>query len=160
MTIPAFARMPLLVAIVLFLSLPKEGGAWFGLVLVVFIVWALYNLVRLILKPVERRVRVARFAVWLAVVALAGATQAHWSTASREHADATAAALLEYKMRTGSYPATLAEAGLDEQSLRAEWQVGYRLRDGIPELDYPASIMPLAIYEYDFAARRWKTNAY
>lgn len=160
MQLISYAKTLILAAIVLFLTLPKNGGFWLVLATLFFALWALYNLVRLILKPVERRARVMRVAIWIAVLAVAGAMQAYWANASRDHASAAAKALLAYKSRTGSYPSTLVELGLDEQALKNEWRLGYKLRDGKPELNYPASLMPLTMYEYDFATKQWKANVY
>ena len=160
MTPTAYAKTLVLVAVVLFLTLPADGGIWFCLVLLLFMPWALYNLVRLGTKPAERRPHVIRLAIWIVALVAAGATQVHWTNAAREQANAAAQSLLAYKVRTGSYPASLAEAGLDEHALSSEWRLRYRLREGKPELRYPASLMPLTEYGYDFEARRWKTNAY
>lgn len=160
MKLPAFAKTLALVAIVLFFSLRKDGGIWLVLVIPVIAIWALYNFVRLIWKPAERRARVIRVAIWGAALALVGATQAYWANASRTQGDAVVAAVFAYKIRTGSYPASLAEAGLDAQGLKDEWRLRYELRAGKPELSYPSSLMFLTLYEYDFEARQWKTNAY
>jgi len=160
MTPAAYAKTLVLVAIVLFVTLPIGSGMWVGPVLLFFMPWALYNLVRLGMKPAERRPRVIRLGIWIVTLVLIGATQAHWENASREQANAAAAAILAHKARTGAYPASLDEAGLTEQPLRDEWRLRYRLREGKPELSYPASLMPLTAYEYDFEARKWKTDAY
>lgn len=153
-------KMLIPVAIVLLFTLPMGGGIWFALSLFVFIPWALYNLVRLGLKPAERKVRAVRLGIWMAVLAVAGATQGYWENALRTHADAAAASLLAYKNRTGSYPENLDGAGLSENALRDEWKIRYRLVEGKPQLYYSGSFMPLTVYEYDFETRTWKTNAY
>lgn len=160
MTTSAYLKTFALVAVVLCLTLPKGGGLWFAGALLLFLVWALYDMVRLMLKPAERRMRVIRLAIWSLTLALAGATQVHWQNASREQASAAAVAVLTLKARTGSYPDSLDESGVNGQALQDEWEIVYRLRDGKPELSYPAPLMPLTLYEYDFEARKWTTNAY
>ncbi len=160
MTLAAYTKTLALVAVVLFFLLPKGGGTSFVFALLFFIVWALYNVVRLILKPAERRPRAIRLAIWSATLVAAGATQAHWENASREQASEVVNAVLAHKSRTGSYPASPDEAGINGPALKDEWRIAYRLREGKPELSYPASFMPLTTYEYDFEARQWKTSAY
>ena len=160
MKLPAYATTIALVAIFLFLSLPNGGGIWFVFAAPVFIVWALYNLVRMHQKQAEGRSRGIRLAIWMAALVLAGVTQGYWASASRDHGDAAAATLLAHASRAGAYPSSLDEVGLNEQALKSEWRLKYNLRDGKPQLNYPAAFLPLTLYEYNFETRTWITNSY
>lgn len=148
------------VAIVLFFALQKGSGFGFLLLLLIFIVTTPYRLVRMIRRPEERRRQLTRIGIWAAALTLAGGVHAYWSAASRNNADIVADELLGHKARTGSYPPTLAEIGIDELELNAKWKISYLVRDGHGKLSYPSSFMPLTSYEYDFEARKWVVNAY
>ncbi|GAB2880225.1 hypothetical protein GCM10027277_56830 [Pseudoduganella ginsengisoli] len=150
----------MLVAVALLFLLPKGGGVWFGGVFLFFLAWALYNVVRLLLKRGERRSRAIRLAIWSAALLLAGATQVHWQHASLDQANAVATALVSASKRNGAYPTSLDAAGFNSAALREEWGITYRLYEGKPQLSYPAVFMPLALMEYDFDAGQWKTNAH
>lgn len=148
------------VAVTLFLLLPKNSGFALALAVPVFAAWVLYNVARIALKPPERRNRGLRLATWGGVLILVASTQVYWVKASRGHADAAVAAILLHHSRTGHYPASLREAGLDEEALRADWNIVYRPRDSVPDLNYPITYIPLSTYEYDFQANKWKANVY
>jgi hypothetical protein len=160
MKIKAYAITLILVATVLFVSLPKGGGIWLAGVVPLFVIWTFYTMIRMVVSAVGRQGRAIRLGIWVVALVVAIATQAHWDSSARDEASRAAAALVAYKARTGAFPADLADAGLNAQVLADEWHVKYRLREGKPELGYPASLMPLTMYEYDFAANQWRTNAY
>ena len=149
-----------LVTILLFLTLQKGSGFLLILMLPLFLITVLYHAVRMIRRPDERKNRGIRLAVWAITFALAGAVQSYWSTASQKHADLVLKKVLAHKARTGSYPAALSEVGVDEQYLKDKWRIRYWGKEGVPMLVYPATFMPLGLYEYDFEASRWRQNAY
>jgi hypothetical protein len=149
-----------LAAAVLCVCLPRGGGVWLSLVLPVFLAWGIYTLVRITRSSAGRRQRVIRLALWAAVLAVAVGVQAYWDAASRSEATKVAGALAAFRSRTGVFPASMADAGLDEQALRGEWALNYRLREGKPRRSYPAALMPMTSYEYDFDAGVWRTDAY
>jgi hypothetical protein len=148
------------VGLVLCLLLPKAFGSLFAWFVVWFAVWLLYNAVRAALKPDERKKRGIRIALWLATVLLVGAVQFHRESSVRDDADKAARAILDHKVRTGAYPRALAEAGVDDAALQREWSLTYELRGGKPALYYPAIIMPLSTYSFDFDQRRWHRDSY
>lgn len=150
----------ILVAITLFFTLQKGYGAWVPPLGLFFLLAALYNIVKMIRKPDERKQRGIKLAIWFVVLAVAGAVQSHWAEGTRDEAGKVAKALREYKTRTGAYPANLKEGGLDEQALNDQWEIRYLIRDGKPMLVYPAPFMPLTTYEYDFEQNKWRENAY
>ena len=150
----------LLVAIVLFFALPMGGGFFFLLLLLIFVVVTLYRLVQSVRRAERRKKHFIRIGIWAATLALVGAVQIYWSTATRNSAEIIAQEILAYQGRTGSFPSTLDEIGKDEQELKDKWKIKYFIVEGQGMLTYPSSFMPLALYEYDFQARRWVVNAY
>ena len=149
-----------LVAIVLFFSLQKGSGPLLGILLPLFLVTAAYNSIRMIRRPEERKRRGIRLAIWAITLALTCTVQGHWSKASRSEAESALNKIMAYRARTGTYPASLKEVGLDDSYLKDEWQLRYAVREGKPTLSYPMPFMPLAVHEYDFEARKWRENAY
>lgn len=147
-------------AALLILTLQKGSGFLLILLLPVFLVLALYHAVRMIRRPEERKSRGIRLAVWAAAFALAGTVQTYWSIASKQDADLVLKKVLAHKARTGSYPATLKEVGLDDEHLKEKWRLRYSIREGQPMLVYPVPFMPLDLYEYDFEKLRWTENAF
>ena len=148
-----------LVAIVLFFSLQNGNGLMLGILLPIFMVTVLYNFIRMIRKPEERKRRGIRLAIWTITLALACTVQIHWSEASHNEAELASKKILAYKERTGTYPASLKEVGLDGKYLEDEWALRYFVQEGKARLIYPMPFMPLATYEYDFEARKWRKNA-
>ena len=134
MQIKSYAKTLIPAAIVLVVASLNGAGPLLGLLLAVFIVWALYSAARMGVKPAERRDRGARLVIWAVALGIALAVQAYWTAASRSAAETAAAALRDHRSRTGAYPASLADTGLDEQALRGEWGLRYLFRNGRPEL--------------------------
>lgn len=150
-----------LVAVVLFCALQKGyGSVVFPFLVFIFVVTMLYNLIRMALKPDERKKRCIRIAIWSVTVALIGGVLIHRDTAARNEAEVIITKVLAYKAGTGSYPAGLKEAGLDERALRDKWGIGYYVREGKIVLYYSANLMPLTTYDYYFETRKWQVNAY
>jgi hypothetical protein len=88
------------------------------------------------------------------------AVQSHRASGTSDEANKVAKAVLDYKTRTGIYPAGLKDAGLDEVALEREWDIRYFMREGKPVLTYPATFMPLTTVDYDFDKRAWHENSY
>lgn len=149
-----------LVAILLFLTLQKGEGFVLILLLPFFLITVLYHAVRMIRRPEERKSRGIKIAVWTITFALAGTVQTYWSKASHQDAQLVLKKVLAHKARTGSYPASLVDLGLDEQYLKEKWGLRYSGKDGRPMLVYPVPFMPLDLYQYDFEAFRWRENPY
>ena len=146
-------------AIVLVLVSLKGAGFLLGMLVPFFLLWTLYSLIRMAIRPAERRIRAVRFAIWAVTFALIGSVQAYWNKAARGDANIAVAAVQAHKSGTGAYPATLAEVGLAEQ-VSSAWGVRYQLRDGKPFLAYPSTLMWMTMVEYDFENRQWRENAY
>jgi len=149
-----------MVAIVLFFSLQRGYGPMLGFLLIFYLVSVLYNALRMILRPEERARRGFRLAIWFVALALVCAVQGHWSNASRSNAETALDKILAYKERTGAYPASLRDVGLDGTYLEDQWRLRYWVQNGKARLAYPMPLMPLSTYEYDFEARKWRENSY
>jgi hypothetical protein len=145
-------------AIVLVVVSLKGAGFLLGMLVPFFVLWTLYSLIRMAIRPAERRIRAVRFAIWVATFALIGAVQAYWNKSARDDGDIAVAAVQAHQSRTGAYPATLAEAGLGEPETL--WGVRYQLRDGKPFLGYPSTLIWMTRLEYDFDKRQWRENSY
>lgn len=148
------------VAIVLALAVQKGNGFLLVLLLPFLLIYLIFNAVRMLRRPAERKDRGIRMAIWSVALVLASTVQVYWSVGSRSDADLAAQKVLAYKERTGSYPASLRDAGLDDSELQKKWRLRYSVNEREPRLTYPASVMPLTMNEYDFKARAWRENAY
>jgi hypothetical protein len=155
-----FALTVVLAAAALFACLPRGNGFCLALVFPLVAVWSLYTVVRMGLSATGRSDRAIRFAIWAVVLLVSVEVQEHWETSARDAADKIVNSLAAYKAQDGVFPDNLSAIGVDEQSLSADWGLRYRLRGGKPELSYPASLMPLSSYEYDFGSHRWQMDSY
>lgn len=147
-------------AVVLALTVQKENGFLLVLLLPSCLIYLVVNAVRMTRGSGGSKGRGIRMAVWSAVAVLACSAQGYWGMASRSDADLASQKVLAYQARTGAYPASLRDAGLDDGELQKKWSLRYSVKGGRPELAYPAPVMPLTMYEYDFEARAWRINAY
>lgn len=148
------------VVIVLALAVQKGNGFLLALFLPFFLIYLIFNAVRMLRRPSERKDRGIRMAIWSVALVLASIVQVYWSVGSRSDADLASQKVLAYKERTGSYPASLRGVGLDDSELQKKWHLRYSVNEREPRLTYPASVMPLTMNEYDFKARAWRKNAY
>lgn len=162
MKVTGFAKTLVLVGIVLFFALPHSGGvALLGgfvsvVVVMIFLPWAIYSLVRIAIRPAERRGRGTSLAIWAATVVVLFAARAHWDAVAREEVNATVAAIQSYQSRTGAYPESLSELGIDAQALKEKFSLSYRLDDGKAALFYSQPSMPMMAHHYDFQSNSWK----
>lgn len=156
-----FTKTLLLVSGVLFFALPHSGGiALVGsfvsvAVVAIFLPWAIYSLVRIAIRPAERRGRATSLAIWVITVALLFAAQAHWDAAAREEVNVAVSAIESFKSRTGSYPENLSELGIDAHALKEKFSLSYRLDDGKAALFYSQPSMPMVAHHYDFQTHSW-----
>jgi hypothetical protein len=148
---------------VLVLALPFDaissngGGLWLAFIIPVAVVWILYSVVRMLFKPAERKERAIRLAIWIPTVFLAMTLMQYQDASARETASSTVAAVADFKIRTGAYPKSLADVGLDAMALRSRLSLGYRLQsDGTAFLLYSQPSMPLVAHSYDFQAGKWE----
>jgi hypothetical protein len=149
----------ILVAAILFLSLQK-GNGFAGLFIGMFFVAICFNLIRMIRRRGERRRFLVRAGIWAFALVLSTAVQTHWADTCQREADRAVQAVLAYKARIGSYPASLKEAGLDGEGLRSRWGINYYSREGKMVLCYPSTFMVLTTYDYHFETGKWVVNAY
>ncbi|HEX9079776.1 MAG TPA: hypothetical protein VF795_09315 [Desulfuromonadaceae bacterium] len=121
-----------------------------------FLPWAVYSLFRIVFRPAERRSRSIRLAIWAVTIAIIVAATGHWDAVARQEADSAVSAIVAHKNRTGAYPASLADVGIDPQVLREKYSLRYRVdNDGKPALFYSQPSMPMIAHHYDFAHGRW-----
>lgn len=157
----ALVKTLILVGIVLALSLSRGSGMelWGSFALVsatmVFLPWAIYSLVRMVIRPAERGSRAARVAIWVTALALAFGVRARWDTDAREEANTAASAIQAHKVRTGVYPNSLGEVGIDAQALKAKFSLSYRAGDGKASLFYSQPSMPTVAHHYAFDTNSW-----
>ena len=149
-----------MVGVMLAVTLPRSTGFVLLLLLPLLLLTLIYQGVRMLRQPQERRVRATRLAIWCLAFVLAGSVQSYRAAATRSHAEQVVQTVLAYQKRTGAYPSSLTEAGLDQDLVRRSWRVGYVVRDGQPVVSYPAPFMPLTVYEYDPAVGSWRRNAH
>jgi hypothetical protein len=116
----------------------------------------IYNAIVAVRKPERRRLSQVRIVVWLIVPLIVGATHWHLYRAARADADTAVAAVVGYKARTGSWPATLRDAGIEEPQFGRRWMLGYLVGDGGPQLVYAATFTIYEAHMYDFDAQRWR----
>ena len=147
----------LLAVLVLELVSGGMGGLLFSLVLPVFFVWLIYSLLRMALRPAERARRGARIGIWFATIVILMSALGYRDRGAREEVELAIAAVSDHKRRTGSYPASLAEAGLDAARLRAKYSVSYRLEaEGGAVLFYSQPSMPLIAHHFNFKTGKWE----
>jgi hypothetical protein len=142
------------------MSLQKGSGAWLGLLLPLFLVPMIFNLTQMIRKKDERKTRGTRIAIWSLALALTCIVQTYWSKASHNEAEITLKKIRIYKEHTGNYPDSLREVGLDDRQLMDTWMIRYVVDKGKVSFTYPKPFMPMAMYEYDFEACKWRENVY
>jgi energy-coupling factor transporter transmembrane protein EcfT len=156
----SYIKTVILAVIVLFFTVQKDYGPLALMLFFIFIFVLLYNLIQMARKPAERKLRGIRMAIWLVVLSVAMAVQSHRANGTKEEADKAVKTVLDYKARTGAYPAGLKDAGLDEVALERDWEIRYFMRDGKPVLVYSDTFMPLTTNDYDFDKRAWHQNSY
>lgn len=156
----SYIKTGILAAIVLFFTVQQGYGTLALTLLTIFVFVLLYNLIRMARKPAERKLRGFRMAIWFAVLSVAMAVQSHRAGGTVGEANNVAKTVLDYKTRTGAYPASLKDAGLDETALDRDWDIRYFMSEGKPVLAYPHTFIPLTSIEYDFDKRAWHENSY
>lgn len=148
-----------LAACLLFIYIGVRPGysvfAW--LVLLPLLPWLLYNLVRGLIHPAERKRRAPKVALWVLAVAAVLGVQNHNEHAARSAADDVLARVNAYHARTKAWPAKLEDLGLDSAALRrGQWHITYVVTDAAPNLLYFAPNALRDFYVYDFDTRSWK----
>ena len=157
-----FGTTLVLAGVVLLLAVPRinselsfVGGFVLVAAMLIFLPWAVYTLVRIAIRPLERRSRAIRLAIWSVTLVASFAARAQWDVAAHEEATAAVSAVQVHKGRTGKYPASLSEAGLDAEALKKKYSLSYRLEDGKPKLFYSQPSMPTVAKHYDFEGNSW-----
>lgn len=161
MNVPRLIKTLVLVGIVLGLALSHGGemrllgSVALAVVAIIFLPWAIYSLVRIAIRPEERASRGASLAIWTTTLVVAFGARAYWDTAARKEANAAASAIQTYKGRTGAYPNSLSEVGLDAAALKEEFSLSYRINDGKATLFYSQPSMPMVAHHYSFETNSW-----
>ena len=162
MTVPQAARPFLLPGLLLLAVLLLEliqggmGGLLFSFALPIILVWLIYSLLRLLFRSADRAARAARMAIWLGMTVVIALAFGHRDGTAREEVELAIAAVKGHKQRTGSYPASLAQAGLDATGLRAKYSVGYFLEAGDAVVLYSQPSMPLVAHRFHFKTGTWE----
>lgn len=146
--------------VMLAITLPRGTGFVLLLLLPLLLLTLIYQGVRMLRQPQERKARATRLAIWCLAFMSAGSVQCYRGATARNHAEQVVQTVLAQHKRTGAYPSSLAEAGLDQDLVRRQWRVGYIVRDGQPVVSYPAPFMPLTMYEYNLTDGSWRRNAH
>jgi len=162
MLLRRYVRLLILPGIVLGLALPASGEIAFvgsfvwAVATLIFLPWALYSLVRIAIRPAERRDRALRLAIWSVAVVAAAAAKHHADALAYQAASSAVAAIQEHRHRTGAYPLTLQAIAIDAKDLREKYSLVYRLdHAGKPALLYSQPSMPTIANHYDFARDEW-----
>jgi hypothetical protein len=161
-TVPQTARFFLLPGLLLLAGLLLElvhggmGGLLFSFALVIILVWLLYSLLRLPFRSADRATRAARMGIWFATIVVITIALGYRDRVAREEVEAAIASVKDHKHRTGSYPASLTEAGLDIARLRSRYSVGYFLEAGDPVILYSQPSMPLVAHRFHFKTGTWE----
>lgn len=81
----------------------------------------------------------------------------YWGRVARHDAETVIAAVNVYQERTGTYPATLGQVGIDPAPLKYRWKLHYAagLTDREAHLYYASAFTPFDIYFYDFNSHEW-----
>lgn len=131
------------------------GGFVLVAATLIFLPWAVYTLVRIVIRPLERRSRAIRLAIWSATLVASFAAREQWDAAAHEEATAAVSAVQVHKGRTRKYPASLSEVGIDAEALKKKYSFTYRIEDGKPRLFYSKPSMPTVAKHYDFEGNSW-----
>ncbi|MDB5804319.1 MAG: hypothetical protein JWN73_1641 [Betaproteobacteria bacterium] len=151
-----------LVACVLFVCIgasPRYGiFAWF--LAVPILLWAMFTLVRMAIRPRERKWRGLRLALWAAGALVIVAAQHYNDYAARQQGDAVVKQVQAHRVRTGAWPRELQEVGLDATALSHEWGLRYGASPGSdPILSYRAPGLFFDAWFYDFKKGVWEFHA-
>jgi len=150
------ARTVLCLAIFLFFTAPMHGGFIALMLLPFFVAVWIWEVASIAHKPDQRRLRVLRVLAWIVSFCLVGLLNLYWYRESRAYADKIVAAVSNHHTRTGSYPASLEQVGIqpDDRSSR-KWRLAYVINDGKPNLFYAVPYAIFDTYDYDFETRKW-----
>jgi hypothetical protein len=147
-------------AALIYFAFQSYGSVIISIAVPVLLIGFIIGLTLLIRRPQERRHRTIRMVIWILALILVMGVESYRARAVRGAADAAAQTITAYHTRTGSYPASFADVGLDAAALDERWTLRYWLREGRPRLVYDDTLMPLDEDEYDFDHGRWSHNSY
>ena len=106
-------------------------------------------------QPGRRRQQTIKLLMWGAALGIVAAVHLYYAHAARQDAGRALAAITEYRIRHKAYPATLAQAGLDQAALKKRWMLSYVLDAGRPQLVYAVTFTAFETWSYDFATSKW-----
>ena len=139
--------------VVAFFTLPVHGGFMLYLVAPFLAIWLLVCIWGAWRQPMRRPVTAVKIILWLVTIGCVVAAHVGYARSARNEAEEVVARVLEYRQRTGAYPASAEAAGLPT---RGRWQVYYFLHNGAPRVFYPATFIVFDTYSYDFADQAWE----
>ena len=148
-----------LAALALVLAAPVTAGFMFALFVPFIVVSMIYNVITAVRKPEKRRLSLIRIVVWLVVPAIVGAAHWRWYLAARADANIAVTAVTTFKARTGTWPKTLQDAGIQDPQFGRRWMLGYLLDADRPFIAYASTFALFDSYTYDFEAQRWEFHA-
>jgi hypothetical protein len=107
-------------------------------------------------QSARRRIRAVRIGIWIFTSLTASLIISHRVTSAREEADRVAAAVIEYKTRTGVYPKDMDILGLDHQANTSARIVYLFHHDKNIDLMYTDPWEFKETHRYDFVEGKWR----
>ncbi len=148
--------IPILGAVIMsIICLPRYCGLIMFFFIPFFALWLFIRIFKAYKKPEQRKPLLINSLIWL--FAFSSIAAVHWNRtiSSRQDADFVVSKVMEFKAKNGFYPANLAEAGLDTDHFKNEWEIWYNTKQGGPFLSYPLTFVPFNMYHYDFEKQKW-----
>jgi hypothetical protein len=141
-----------------------QRGFAFMLVLpvLIWLVWLLVNLWKIIRHPQQRATRAICIGVWLLAFGLIACIHDFHENRTRERANAIVAQIKTYQAQHNQYPTTLDVLGIskaqlgDELGLQAHYFNAREYSYQRPNLTYPSSYSFFDRYSYQFDSGEWK----
>jgi len=110
----------------------------------------------MLLRSKGRPERIARLVIWVPTLLVCGFALRFIEGPARELAPHAVSTIESHKARTGAFPATLNDAGLDPIDLRKRIGLNYDVSStGAVTLTYSSPSIILASHQYDFISKRW-----
>lgn len=135
-------------------SAPFQAGMFF-LLIPCLLVWLVYSVVVAVRRPAERVPLGIKLGLWVVTWFCVDLLFEHHLHKARERGDQVVQIVQQHRLHHGSWPKTMAEAGISE-AMRRTGRMGYGLNDqGTPSLFYRHPILVFDTFFYDFEHHRW-----
>jgi hypothetical protein len=149
-------RTVLCLGIFLYCTASLHGGFVALMLLPFFAVVWIWQAISIARNPDQRTLRVLRVIAWMLAFCLVGLLNLHWYRESRAYADKVVAAVSTHYARTGNYPTSLEQVGIQPKDLNSrKWRLSYGLSNGRPYVFYAVPYIIFDMYDYDFQTRKW-----